>query len=683
LVCVVGGLGAGVTLPDVAQAVSGSVGSPAELRTGRAVAADALARPAVRGLLARLMVRNAEGREVIGGRPLAPRLLEGDRAIVRLPGTRAAAGAHLDVQVDAIDANVAALTVRPGASLDARQIGFRLPIARHERLHGLGERFGAVELRGQVVDSWVEDRHIDPDRRTSYSPSPVLLSTAGWGMVLDTNSRVHFDVGARTAHVLRVRADTGVLRVWVLRGEPKALLRQASGLVGRAPVPPEWGLGVWKALIGGEERVLADLRRLQRAGVPLDAVWSYDLVDRRSGFGWPWPIHDPIPPGAYPDPARLVDELHRRGLRVLGYLNPFVVEGTPAFRTAVARGLLLHDGTGRPLIRSWQVSADTRVRHGVVDVARPAARRWWQRRIAHGLEEVGFDGAMQDFGEGLPSGAAPSGSLRPGLAHNRTPVLYGELVRRAAQAVKPDATVFFARAGYLGSQAHSTGRFTGDQQRSWDRERGLPSVLRAMLSGSLSGWPYWGPDIAGFTTAPDDVRDEKELWLRWLQLGALSPVMRDMLGDQRRAVGALTDRETLTAFRAYARLHTALRPYLHALARAASRTGLPIVRPLFVEHPDDETAAGIEDQYLLGRDLLVAPVVRPGQVRRRVYLPPGDWTDYWTGRRLPGGRWHVLCAPRHRIPLLHRSGGGSPLPDPAALWAEPADGVRGGARRTA
>jgi alpha-glucosidase (family GH31 glycosyl hydrolase) len=309
-------------------------------------------------------------------------------------------------------------------------------------------------------------------------------------------------------------------------------------------------------------------------------------------------------------------------------------------------------------------------RRSSIDFSNASATAWFEARVRWALDRIGLDGAMQDFGEGLPDGAAPASGDPAALVHNRYPTLYTRAVRRAAQATRPDATVFFARAGAIGSQSASTGRFPGDQQRSWDPERGLPSMLAAMINGSLSGWPYWGPDIAGFTTAPSDVSDERELWLRWLQLGALSPVMRDMLGSQRHAVEALTDRHTLTAFRAYARLHTALEPYLHRAAAAAHRTGLPIIRPLFVEHPEDDVTYDIDDQYLLGPAILVAPVLRSGARSRAVYLPEGVWRHYWTGRRYAGRRWITVAAPATKIPLFIARGLDRRLPTPRALWSD-------------
>ena len=644
-------------LPATALCPPAAAGMPAPDRQDELLAAA----------MSSLRVWDLRGVERVAGRPSRAVPVGGSAVTVSFPVRDSPR--TLTVVVRSIAPGTTSLTLRHPRGWPAARIGFELPLHAGERIYGLGERFGPVNARGEVVELWAQDRHIDPSRRTSHSPMPLLISSHRYAVLLDTTARARVDVGAAAPAVTRVVVDAGALRLLVIRGaDPKQLLRRVTLLTGRAPLVPHWGLGVWKNLIGGEQRVLTDLERLCRHRVPIDAVWIYDLVDPASGFGWRWPIYRPIPPGHYPEPARLVRRLHARGVRVLGYLSPFVDADARGYAQAAARGYLVADANGRPIVRGHRLAPGVVVSRSAIDFTNPAAAAWFEARVRRALDRTGFDGAMQDFGEGLPPGAAPAGGEPAAFAHNRYPTLYTTAVRRAAQDARPDDTIFFARAGAIGSQSTSTGRFTGDQQRSWDPERGLPSVLQAMINGSLSGWPYWGPDIAGFTTAPDDVSDERELWLRWLQLGALSPVMRDMLGSQRHAIDALTDHRTLTAFRAYARFHTALEPYLHRAARVAHRTGIPIIRPLFLEHPGDNTTYDIDDQYLLGPDVLVAPVLRSGARSRTVYLPAGRWRYYWTGRRYAGARWITVATPATEIPLFIASGLSRTLPAAAALW---------------
>lgn len=541
-----------------------------------------------------------------------------------------------------------------------QEVRFRLDVSPGERFFGLGERMGPLALNGQLVHNWSEDRAGRADASTSYSPAPFLLSSRGYGLLLDTTAMIQYDL--RRSDRMEITASTAELPVHVITGpDPASVLQSHAKMVGLPPLPPRWGLGVWKCLIGGRDRVLADVRRLAQANVPLDAVWIYDAMDQGSGWGWPWQIHGTVPPGGYPDLPGLIEELHGEGLAVLGYLSPFLVPGRPGFDEARERGYLVATPAAPVFTEPW-AEDDHRA---YLDFTNPDAVAWWQDRVRHALGTVGFDGAMQDYGEGAPiDGIYASGE--PGtVVHNAYPVRYAEAARQAAQAAKPGQTVLFARAGYSGSQASVTGRFTGDQHRSWDRHTGIGSVLPAMLSGSISGWPYWGPDIAGFFDG-EGSRDV-ELWTRWTQLGALSPVMRDMLGAQVDPIGVFSSDDTLATFAGYARLHQALMPYLHELAEQASRTGLPLIRPLWLAEPADPVAWTVEDSYLLGQDLLVAPVVTEGARSRPVYLPAGQWRDYWTGEVLSGARWISADAPVQQIPLFVRTRADLALPPPATL----------------
>ena len=497
---------------------------------------------------------------------------------------------------------------------------------------------------------------------TSYSPTPFLLSSRGYAVQVRTAADLTVDLTTPGEVTIAIAAPEAV--VDVLTGpDPTAVLTRRADLVGLPPVPPAWGLGVWKSLIGGPARVLADTDRLVADGVPLDAVWIYDLTDPTSGLGWSWPIYRPVPLGTYPDPAALIAALHRRGLRVLGYLSPFLVPGTPGFLEAAARGYLVRNPDGSVYTEPWMYSD----RRAYLDFTDPAATGWWQDRLRYAVGVLGFDGAMQDYGDQAPTTALYADGTPGSLMRDIYPVLYARAAREAVQSVKPGATVLFARSGYTGTQAWVTGRFTGDQTRDWDPRTGLPAVVAGMLNGSLSGWPYWGPDIGGFLGGDEDGERDRELWVRWVELGALSPTMRDMLGAQVDPIGVRSDPATLATFRGYARLHRALIPYLAGLATQAAASGVPLMRPLWLQDPSDPVAWTIGNQYLLGPDVLVAPVLTAGTTSTSVYLPAGRWRDYWSGREHPGRAWVTVDAATRHIPLFTRAGSPVALPPPEAL----------------
>jgi alpha-glucosidase (family GH31 glycosyl hydrolase) len=559
--------------------------------------------------------------------------------------------------------SILSLHMRPSQPADIGAVGACISVAHEERLFGLGERFGRLNLVGGVYRNWTEDQAPGGYDYTSYSPAPFLLSSQGYGLYLDTVADATFDLRTRDDGCYLIRVATRQLQAQLILGpHPQAVLMRHARLVGLPPLPPAWAFGVWKNLSGGQQRVAADMQRLLRDGVPVDAVWIYDAVNEQAHFGWPWQIYAPINPGPYPDLPGLIQRLHKAGVKVLGYVHPFVYPGSASFDEARDRDFLVQERHGGPYIEAWTFSP-----RAYLDFTHPQATAWWQNRVRFALTELGFDGAMLDFGEGAPVAGRYTNGLPGAYVHNCYPVLYVKAAYEVGQATKPGDFVFFARSGYSGSQPYTVGRFTGDQVRSWDDQDGLPAVVRAMLSGGLSGWPYWGPDIAGYygpmqtqtnLSSQDQKRQrqvEKELWLRWVQVGALSPTMRDMHGSQQKlAVGLWTDRETLAVFRAYAWLHTTLKPYLYRYAWIAHWTGLPIVRPLFVNYPDEAETYTLDDQYLLGDDVLVAPVLKLGQTARRVYLPRGQWRDYWTDQVYDGQDWVTVAAPRHRIPLFLR-----------------------------
>lgn len=592
--------------------------------------------------------------------------------------TDSPANLTLDVVAEQAAPGVLSLTVTPSQPEAVTALGAELPAAPDEHFYGLGERFGPLDLAGQVLLNWAEDQIGKRGRgQTSYAPIPFLLSSRGYGLLLDTTARAEFDLRTEGRGAYRVRVEGNRLRVLLIAGpEPRTIIERHAGIVGLPPLPPRWAFGVWKCAIGGQERVEADMARLRRDEVPVDALWIYDPTPEGTDFGWPWQIYGPIEPGPYPNLPAMISRLHGQGLKVLGYLNHFLYPGSAGYDEARANGFLVTGEDGEPFTEQWSFGP-----RSYLDFTHPDATAWWQGRVRRALSDVGFDGAMLDFGDGAPVEARYASGEPGALVHNRYPVLYHRATHQAAQAAKPGDAVFFARGGYSGSQPYTTARFTGDQDRSWDRHEGLPAIVTAMLGGGLSGWPYWGPDIAGFFNRgekrdddapeqrPERRRAEKELWMRWVQVGALSPTMREMCGAMRDPITLWTDAETLALFRGYARLHTALVPYLYRHAEVAHARGLPIVRPLFVDYPAEPATYAVDDQYLLGDDLLVAPVLRPGEAERRCYLPAGGWRDYWTGQTHHGPGWTTVPAPVERIPLFVREGAVLDLPAPDTLTA--------------
>ncbi|MFL5802368.1 MAG: TIM-barrel domain-containing protein [Roseiflexaceae bacterium] len=336
---------------------------------------------------------------------------------------------------------IVSLRITPAEPSMVRAIDLCLPLAHHEHFFGLGERFSSLELAGRVLENWTADPATVAQQPMTYAPTPFLLSSRGYGVLLDTTAHATFDLRATARGCYAIRVDAPELHLYLIGGpHPQTVVERHARLVGLPPLPPPWAFGVWKNLIGGAARVEADVRRLRQDEVPIDAVWIYDATDERVGFGWPWPIYGPIAPGAYPNLPGLIRRLHAQNLKVLGYLTPFLYPGSAGFAEARRRGFLVQAPDGQPSIEPWSFGE-----RAYLDFTNPQATAWWQTRVRFALVDLGFDGAMLDFGEGAPAdGRYASG--QPGeLVHNQYPLLYQRAAHEAAQAAKPGDMVFLAR----------------------------------------------------------------------------------------------------------------------------------------------------------------------------------------------------------------------------------------------
>lgn len=527
-----------------------------------------------------------------------------------------------------------------------------------ERLVGLGEQFGALDQRGRRWRGRIRDI-LAADPRDTYFAFPFVLSSTGYGLLLDTQAAPVWDLlgdPSGEGH-WRVEVTAASLEVRVYRGTPKAILSAMTAFTGRAPVPEPWMLGVWKTLVSGEEAALRQAERLVREDIPVSACWVYDHYDEATNSGCG--LAGTYPQGRYPDPRRLTGGLHDLGFAALGYVQPCLYAGSAPFAEAAARGHLVRGDDGRPAVIPYfnpKLHPDEMALFddggAYVDLTIPEARAWYQGLLAEVLDQ-GFDGWMQDMGEHVPDEVTLADGT-PGLS-NRYPLLYHEAGHEVWSA-RPGTGVF-ARSGTLGTVRYLPAMWPGDQHCDWSADRGLPSVVPAGLSIGLTGVGAWGPDIAGIVDGEPGGGLDEELWLRWCQYGALTPIMRDHLGFKPIAgqpVDLWSTPRTVATFREYAKLHQRLEPYLQACAEETAATGWPILRALLVDYPEHPEAWSIQDQYLLGDQLLVAPVLQRGARARRVWFPPGEWIGWWDGDRREGPAWADVPAPLDRIPVYHR-----------------------------
>ncbi len=586
--------------------------------------------------------------------------VEGDAAVLR---ARDASGASVlrarRVSADEVELRLTMQTPGP-----ARSLGVRFACEDASHFLGFGEQYNAVDHRGRNVPLWVSEQGIgrSPARRnafsgdhtTTYFPVPFFLDPRGFGVALDTDARAVADLCADDPAAWTFSAqDPAELVVRLYTGPTVPDVMAAwTRLQGRSAPPPAWAVeGVWLGVQGGPEpAVRAAVARARRFDVPLAAVWSQDWLGRRKfgagnvGVRYRWSVDE----SWYPDLAGLIRELNAGGVRFLGYFNPFLVPEQDLYADAVRDNFIARAPGGAPA--TFPISVVT---GGVLDVSNPAAVRWFQGYAGRALD-LGLSGWMHDFGEWLPHDAVLSDGSDPRRAHNRYPERWQRAAREVLEARHPDGDwIMLSRSGWLRAAHASQVVWAGDQEATWDDDDGLRTVIPALVSLGLAGVGYCTHDVAGFSGGPST----RELYQRWVELAAFTPVFRTHEGLQRAANWSWDrDDETTTHFSRFARVHRALAADLRALGDAHQRTGMPIVRALALGFPAEPRGYDVRDEYLLGDALLVAPVVTMGATSRSVYFPPGPWFDVWDpSRRYEGPMEATVDAPIGRPPVFSRA----------------------------
>lgn len=539
-----------------------------------------------------------------------------------------------------------------------------------EAVWGGGEQMSYLALNGRAFPMWTSEPGVGRDKSTELTrlmdeqgmaggdywnsnyPQPTFLTSRWIAVHLDESCYSVLDFTDPARHRVEVWKNRARFEIFAGEG-PQALVTALSDRFGRQPPLPDWAIG--GAIIGLKEgaRSFERLERFIAAGAAVSGLWCEDWAGiRETSFGrrlfWDWKRSD----ARYPDlPARIA-ALAQRGIRFLAYANPYLAVDGSFFAEAAAAGhFALQPESDEPYLVDFG-EFDC----GVLDFTRKATRDWFaERLLGQEMLDIGVAGWMADFGEYLPTDLRLADGSDPMEAHNLWPVLWGQVNAEAlASRGKTGEAVFFMRAGFSGVQAHCPLLWAGDQSVDFTRHDGIGTVITGALSSGLVGNAYSHSDCGGYTSLHGNVRTE-ELMLRWCELAAFAPVMRSHEGNrpddnlQYDSSAALLD-----CFARWSRVHAHLAPYVRHLCDEAVATGLPAQRPLFLHFPDDPTLWTVQDQFLYGSDLLVAPVVTGGAVRRDVILP-GDapWRHVWTGEDVAPGA-HVVDAPIGRPPAFYR-----------------------------
>jgi alpha-glucosidase (family GH31 glycosyl hydrolase) len=531
---------------------------------------------------------------------------------------------------------------------------------------GFGAQSLDVDHRGFTVPTWVQEQGIGKSiddgyggpwflqgtRHASQVPIPQYLSRRGYVLTTETDLRSIFALCSESPSAARIELDLPA-RVHVFDGPaPADAIARATAAFGRPRMPPRVAFAPWLDAIFGSDNVRAVAKKLRDAGVPSSVIWTEDWRGgEQVGDSYRLVEDWGVDPTLYPDMKALTDELHGEGFHFHVYFNPFVFKDSKAWTETSPQGFLVKHPDGTDYTFTGATFTDT----GLIDLDNPAARAWAVQKMRDAIA-LGADGWMNDFGEWLPADAVTAKGPSLGR-HNPYAVAWQETAREAIDGVH-DGTerLFFGRSGWFGTPALADVIWGGDQRTDFEPDDGFPTVVPIGIGLGLVGISTYGHDIGGYQSATN-LPSTKELYFRWTELGAWSPVMRTHHGTAPKLEWSWqSDDETLAHFRRYAKQHMALVPYLEGLARVASDTGLPMWRGLMIGHPEDAKVWGIKDEVMLGDGILLAPVLTEGALSRPVYLPAGRWYPWAGGEAIEGGATVTADAPLAEIPIFAAAG---------------------------
>jgi alpha-D-xyloside xylohydrolase len=524
-----------------------------------------------------------------------------------------------------------------------------------EPVYGLGEKWGPVDKRGQLVRSFNADA-LGVNTELSYKNTPFAWSPNGWGVFAHTPSPVTHGAGFApwSQRAYGVHVEDEALDLFILSGDSGAeIICQYTLLTGRAPAPPRWSLGVIlsKAYYRNADEIVSVAREARRRAMPCDVITfdgrAWQDTDTRFAFEWD--------STRYADPKPVLDELKSLGFKICVWEYPLVSTKNQVFTEMANKGWFLKDRrTGEPWRYEWETEPFDDVLtplpvSGIVDFTHPDAYAWWRDRHK-ALFDSGVDMIKADFGEQvLDDMLAHNGETGRAL-HNVYAFLYNKCVYEAAERYAPAGAFLFSRASWTGCQRFPS-QWGGDPQADWG---GLAASLRGGLSWGLSGGPYYATDVGGFY---GDRRDPT-LYVRWMQAAVFSAHMR-LHGVGARepwSYGPEAERAAMQALR----LRYRLIPYIEKAMKQAKESGLPVQRAMALACPDEPESWAFEDQFYFGEDLLVAPCLRPDH-KVKAYLPTGEWRRFPTGAALEGGRTHRLTLGLDEMAVFARRGAAIPL----------------------
>jgi alpha-glucosidase len=537
---------------------------------------------------------------------------------------------------------------------------------KDEIIYGGGEQFCRLNLKGKRFPIFVQEQGVGRgwnlvslltwlkgvrgDWYTSYFPQPVFFSSAGYAVIINTGALIVADFRSKLETIFEVYDEE--FQLIFLDGQLKDTVRKFHTLFSRSVEVSDWVFGTWIASQGGIEAAQKVIETCENWKIPLTALWCQDWCGKNfTKFGrqvyWNWSYDAKD----YHDLPEHISRWKEKGVHFLGYINPFLIKGGPLYQEALKNDFLVKNKKGEP----YDIVVTT-FPAGLIDLTDKDAFEWYKKIIKENMIGIGMSGWMADYGEYLPTDAKLK--LTDGLSyHSLYAVDWARLNYEAVEEANRDV-IFFMRAGYLSSTKYSPVYWAGDQNVDWSKSDGLATVIPAMLSMGMCGVKLVHSDVGGFTSLMW-LKRTPELFMRWTEIGAFSPVMRthqtnrpfkNLQFDSHPAV--------LKHFARMSKIHWLLKDYLKQELKKANEENLPLVKHLAMNYPNDPNCHKLIYQYLLGDDVLVAPVIKPHAKSWKVYLPEDEWLHLWTKKRFKGG-WIEIDAPIGFPPVFLREN--SPL----------------------
>lgn len=540
-----------------------------------------------------------------------------------------------------------------------------------EHIYGCGETFSKFDLKGENVRIWVAE-HQNTDRIgkkliretifgkkpkkvlpfkkfESYYAQPTFTSSDKYFLHVFTDTYAEFSFQDKSKTVLYLQEKPHFI---VKKADSfKELSSKLSDLLGHQRELPEWTYdGAILAVQEGCEVIDKKIKAAEEKGVKIAGIWSQDWCGcRRTGFGyqvmWNWQYDEE----QYANLPEKIIEWNNKGIKFLGYINPFIALEKNIYEEAKEKGYCVKDKEGN----DYQVTITT-FPAAMVDFTNPEAYEWYKGLIINNMIGIGLSGWMADFGEYLPVDCVLYSGEDPYLMHNKWPAMWAKLNYEAIkEAGKEGEIFFFTRAGHTETIKYSHLMWNGDQHVDWSLDDGIAAVIPATLSLAMSGYGMTHSDVGGYTTMKKMLSRSKELLMRWEEMNVFSPLYRFHEGNQPTMdVQFDADEELLLHLEKCTNTHIRLREYIKDLVAENVKNGTPVMRPLFY-HYDEDRAYTESLEYLLGEDILVAPVIDSGAIDKKVYLPNDEWVHLYTKQEYVGGDI-IVEAPIGKPPVFIR-----------------------------